>query len=790
MRRLGWPVIVLALSVVCPDRGIAEQLGAKPAALTTPYQSEYAWAVGESATDIAEMAAAAARRPRPARVAPPAGVTPWNPDLLVPLAKELLGPAPPRPPAEPVFADQYPLLIDLNVQSVARASATVSEALKKNLRSARAHEAAALVAGAFALRESADALSDERWALNRMTAHLAMAAALRDGQAAPGLDGQLARVILLALSGRDTTALNALVAIRDNPADEPLNVWKRALRIRITQDWRVAAQPAKAWRLEKLEYFRARRIAMNTVRAGQELSDIGERPAADVARIVQAHKWAVEDGGDIVRPALGFELLEISEVHQLVRGRPLPAALPAEIMNVRAGRLMSEGEPRVIPWGAWAEFFQRHAGMYISKIDAFFRGMQGSPGRADEIKGPLDALLGHLTLFPVATVRRTKGKGTEADLTYIARAIDLATRAPELITDYYWSFLEVGSRFEMVSRAMPVRSTWFASASVEVPYRAGVRTALGRMPMPALEALVNEASSDLPLLFAGLSPRPNNQALVDRILALLQSRQDYDLRAIDYAANWSRDSARRIAWRRYGCSLSVHQCLSLAAELAYGEDEAGAAAEYERAFKSPALDAVTMSNSTRWLVKYYERNRQLDRALDLAERSAAVGSGTGLATLARLYERRGRIFEAQLLYEQIAGRYADNSAELMGFYYRQAVTGGKPSYQEDWNAALKRLFPNGLQPLPATMPAQPARGVFVNKDSYYSRQLRLQAGDIIVGLDGWRVESLAQYSAIMAFAEDGVKHKISAWRGVLFTIEADEHLGMELATYPLKGWIQ
>jgi S1-C subfamily serine protease len=88
------------------------------------------------------------------------------------------------------------------------------------------------------------------------------------------------------------------------------------------------------------------------------------------------------------------------------------------------------------------------------------------------------------------------------------------------------------------------------------------------------------------------------------------------------------------------------------------------------------------------------------------------------------------------------------------------------------------------------MPAQPAKGVFVNKDSYYSRQLRLQAGDIIVGLDGWRVESLEQYHAIMAFAEDGAKHKISAWRGVLFTIEAYEHLGMELATYPLKGWIQ
>ena len=95
--------------------------------------------------------------------------------------------------------------------------------------------------------------------------------------------------------------------------------------------------------------------------------------------------------------------------------------------------------------------------------------------------------------------------------------------------------------------------------------------------------------------------------------------------------------------------LSAQQCLRLAALLAAGGDEAAAAAEYERAFKDPALDAVMMSNSSRWLVEYYERNRQLDRALDLAERSAHVGSRPGLTTLARLYERRGRLDEARLL---------------------------------------------------------------------------------------------------------------------------------------------
>ena len=512
MRRFCRPVIVLAFSLVLwADRSIAQQLGAKPAALTTSYQSEHVWAVGESATDLAEMAAAASRRPRPARVAPPPGVTPWNPDLLVPMAKELLGAPPRRPAKEPKLTDQYPQLVDSSVQSLTKASATVSEALKKNMRSARAHDAAAFVIGAFALREAADGLNDVRWSLNRMTAHLAMSSALRDGRAAPGLDGQLARVTLLALAGRHATALAALGTIRDDPADEALTVWKRALRIRVTQDWRISAQPAKARRLEKLEYFRARRATMNTVRAGQDLTDIGEQPAADIARIVQSHKWAVEDGDDIVRPALKYELAEIAEVHQLVHGRSLPPGLPAAVMNVRAGRLLSDGDPQVIPWGAWAEFFQRHVGMYISDIDDFFRRMLGLPDQADEIKGPIDALLGHLTLFPVATMRRTKGRGTEADLTYIAQAVDLATRAPELITQNYWVFLETSAKYEPLTRGMPARAPWFVSPNRGGPVRG--RRAHRRWGRCAsgcrtLEALVNESSSDLGLLERGLLAAP------------------------------------------------------------------------------------------------------------------------------------------------------------------------------------------------------------------------------------------------------------------------------------------
>ena len=47
------------------------------------------------------------------------------------------------------------------------------------------------------------------------------------------------------------------------------------------------------------------------------------------------------------------------------------------------------------------------------------------------------------------------------------------------------------------------------------------------------------------------------------------------------------------------------------------------------------------------------------------------------------------------------------------------------------------------------MTQKPENGVFVEEDSDSSRRVRLQAGDIIVGVDGWKVENKEQYDAVI-----------------------------------------
>jgi S1-C subfamily serine protease len=101
------------------------------------------------------------------------------------------------------------------------------------------------------------------------------------------------------------------------------------------------------------------------------------------------------------------------------------------------------------------------------------------------------------------------------------------------------------------------------------------------------------------------------------------------------------------------------------------------------------------------------------------------------------------------------------------------------------------VFPHGLVST-ASGDARPARGVIVTKDNKDVRAKGLQAGDIIVGLEGWQVENLQQYRAINSFFKDDVM-KLRAWRGKSFdvTITApDRFMGIEFRSYPIEGWAE
>ncbi len=349
-------------------------------------------------------------------------------------------------------------------------------------------------------------------------------------------------------------------------------------------------------------------------------------------------------------------------------------------------------------------------------------------------------------MFPTATAWWTKGpRGGEADFTFINQAVDRTVEAPHRLPAMAWAFLETGTKFEPVRRGLPSPANWFVRPEPRAMYDAASRVKYSGHPrsLEIIEAMRTEAPYDYALGSEYLTTRFGERATAEQLLAAHGDRRSYDLRVIRPAGTLADDVGVRLRLLRRGCELSGFECVALGNELAEARRDPEAAASYERAFADLSVDEVAVANSSGWLVNYYFRTQQFEKAVALAERIEGTGAASGLATAAYLYERLDRSGAAEDLYARIASRY-DDPSQLLGFYYRSAVVRRRSEYEKKWRDASSGVFPDGLEPESAG-DAKPERGVIVVKDSELSKQAGLQAGDIIVALEGFRVKNLRQY---------------------------------------------
>jgi PDZ domain-containing protein len=811
LRKILTSVLLVALLGILVQivysRGFGLRLGAKAAPLAAPFTTEEAWVVDEIVRDITEMSAYP-RSATPVKItaAQPGGgvfrVTVgasapididlrddlWAPAAFAALARQTLaGGASNRVPVSartPAFVS----LVDLTPAALVNADAVISKDLASDMHDAAAHEAAALTLAGFALREAEGRMNDTRWAMNRMTAHLAMANALRESTAA-SVDGRLAEATLLAFADRQTRALAILDSLNDGKPDTALTAWTRALRMRITDDWRQLADPAHATRLEQREYFRARRTTVKTSRGSVELDAWGIDPDADWVRIIESYSVGVQDGW-LVTDALEMERTEYKDVFLRIHGRPIDDK-PVTALNAPASRCVSTNAVHVLPWGAWAEFAQRHISTVIGRYDSFLRHSLGRAVDADDQQAALEQEFGALWIFPISTTFWTKGPhGREADLRFINEAVDAVLSAPYRVPAAVWTFLDFGTKYEPVRRGIPPASAWFAEVAPRAAYDAGARVKAGLLRSGAMTVMLDDAPYDARLLEQYLT---NGQKKpFEEIERLAGARMSYDLRPIGWAlATLRDDDSRRVPVLEVSCRIAPGSCSDLGLEMAKGGRDDEAAKAYELAFADPSLDAVALANKSRWLMQYYATHNRVGPALQLASRVAGAGSSEGLAVAGHLYEQLGRADDAEALYKQIALRYDDDYAELVGFYFRQVEVRRRREYDDVWRSARERVFPDGLSNTPVSTD-KPAAGVHVSQDSEPARKIGLRAGDIIIAVDGWHVANLPQYYAARALAESGPL-TLTVWRGTLAEIKiADRTMRpvFQVENYPIQGWIE
>ncbi len=718
----------------------------------------------------------------------------WSPATYEPGVRSLLGAqegkARPAARSGSVLAP----LVDLQTPTLEAEDRKVSQALAEDGSDPDAHEEAAFLLGAFALREAAGAFQDVREALCRMVAHLALAHVLRGG-APLSAEGRLAEVMLLVLVDRQRDAVAALEALPRADGREE-QAWRTALRMRVTLDWRLLQQPEKATLVERITYVRAVAERLGSARA-ESFMDVGARETIpDWGRVTMSGMWpSVEDCGRFGRAGVGWELADFARLANTAPSSPndLTALVQRLDTEPAPAPVIGARSVQVLDRGLWAASTQRHLMFALMNMDQCEREMYGNVKTADAQGAEVDRAFGSLRLYPLFRKRRSASTSVHAREDYdkaMAKGVALTVARPELISPSNWVCFHEPPATLALPPTLPTYKEWFQP---RLPFGTALDAwnrlrAPGGHPYPpaaAVQTVHALAPWDRGLAWAALEAVHGHHVPYAALVENFGLFSDYDAGALRGLADASGDApARQEELHRKRCDLVVDTCNSLADHLAaHGRLEEAIA--LDRKFFEGARDRVKASNQARRLVDWDFEHGRKQEALSVAQRAAEVASYGGIETLALLLEKMGRYGEAAKRFEEIKDHYG-NVGQLIAFYNRRAAAGAT-LFAGRREAALKELFPAGMEKASlADFSSPPRDGLIMRGGSGEMNKVGLRENDIVVALDGTRVHSYEQYDVVRGMLK-GTEMALIVWsQGHYREVRASppNHLfGVDMPTY-------
>jgi tetratricopeptide (TPR) repeat protein len=725
------------------------------------FPDEQTWIVREITQDIVEIVRFAKGHTRPAPTAPPAvSPTPhvWAPAAFAEWTRALmkadsLRALPARGPAE---APALARLTDLRANVIEAENQKVSKRLTAQALDARAHEAAAVVVGALALRESARSFSDTRRLLSRMTAHLAVAQALR-GPPAPGPDGRLADALLATLVGRQVEALELLARMQSRPGVTPAErAWATALSMRNDGDWRRLREPAKATLIERIEYFRALARADSASRALEAFPARSLEDVPDWGRHALATSFSVEEGNRFVLDAIPRELEELARVWSLTHAATLPFEQIATILQTAPGRAVHvapDGKPsiRVLDWGVWASTGARHVYAELESVASFLRHMLRTTESADAFRRSADATFGALPLYPLVVARSADAVSPPGFCEAISKIV---RQAPESMTAINWDLAY--SRCGRVAPGLTSYASWFSpivpsGTTLDVDRRLRMQDIALKADLAEIERLRRLAPYNESVLLSYLGRKYGAKIDAAAVVQEFGRMAEYQVRALRQILEGHRsDPARYQATLEKMCAMSADRCVELGTYLVSVKSPEVAARAYQKAVDE-ARDRVYVANNVEWLVNYSHDRGESAKALAIATMAAEAYSEMGLTTMARYQERLKHYDEAERYYKAVDERYGEGG--LQEFYLRYQARVGGDRFAREAEAARTKLFPGGLQKVALADLKGPVSGALITNPAS-GQGWGLRPGDLVVALDGYRVESPYQYGFVKALSDD------------------------------------
>ncbi len=688
-------------------------------------------------------------------------------------------------------------LQELRVEVLTKVDGELSERLAADFTSAERHAEAALLLGAFTLRETDGLFFQIRAELCRMAAHLAFADGLRAGRE-PGVTGQLAEAALTVLCNNQAPALELLAAVPDS---EEAAAWKRALRMRATHDFRIIGESRTRTLLEELEWFRARAEAVDLkwAWASLRLSD-EQKMLADWPRVAAAATPNVGIGHVLLETGLPAEFREIGLAYEAEEGKPLSSEELVAALNAEPQRCVtatSEGRARVriIGWGTWAAFLQRHLCQALVTNFLFMRDRWGVPDQAKQYQRAIDPQFWGLRLYPF--VRRQ----CAPDHDYYKKAQDeemeLVRRSPQVVPAEAWNHICYEVAFGPVywPPPHPFINEWHRPnpppGTAYNPHpRMNHPSLTGTDTVPRLERMHRLAPYDLTIGYNLLRFRDGEKQTLAGVEQVFAAGLDYHTYTLNRLSRLAKDPAQREKWIRKAAALNPSEYLTLARFYIEQRREDDAAQAYVE-WVSNEIDEVMVSNSAEWLIKYFERKGDLASARNLADRAATAYSAAGLLAKARLLERQREMDGAVEFYQKQAERY-DDYGPLLGFLIRLKEAGSN-EHAALLDSLLKEHLPTGLVKFDKAARAAPRIGVRVPEQGAGGllpgsaiEAAGLRRGDIVVSVRGYRVADWNSFKVLRSL-EPELPYVLTVWRENKYVelppLAASYRFGVNLVDY-------
>jgi tetratricopeptide (TPR) repeat protein len=640
-------------------------------------------------------------------------------------------------------------LTDAKAETLEQENETLSTNLQGDFSNPVLHEEAAVLLGAFALRENAGKFTDLRAPLCRATAHLALAHFLNNGHPT-GLNGRMAECMLLTLMENQAAALEKLGAMEQS--DGPLTNWVRALQAFNTCDYRPLLAVKQPVPIENIALFQAYQCSVNVDLAWTKIGRLAAT-LPDFARLAQEAWFSVGVGNYMLEAAVPLETNEIKSVYKLSQGGELADKDLVAALNRPPGRCftLEEGHPlkvRVIGWGLWALALQHHLCQALTTDFDVLAYHQGLPDEAKQFSELADKTYDGLRLYPF--VRRFNATEIGPYHKAVDDAFKVTVETPHLTPAMCWNYACFKVRFAPEYRPIPnphINEWHKHNPPPGTAYDVGARIYHSTFTGDARRVTEVHAMApyNLDLCRYIVDQQLNKTPTFEQAKSLYELLLPYSVPAMRaVAATLQAEPQRYEEMMEKAAALDPTAYHELG-DFAWSRNETNKAITYydKAAEKNP--DTVAESWHARRRIYYYLHTGQTNKARTIAESAAETYSSAGLSAKGDFLEGTGQLEAALEWYAKVEERY-NESDEIWGFCSRHSQKTGHAAFDQ---AVQKRLQAWGkiLQKVSLRdFTSPPAEGAVLADNSDLLNSAGLKKGDVIVAVGGMRVRNAWQYT--------------------------------------------